>query len=88
MSDVAADTLAKLQEICRELFEDPSLHLTPETTAEDVRGWDSFSHLNIVAAAEQRFGIRFRTSEIEGLKNVGDFVAVIDGKRNKTGRAR
>jgi acyl carrier protein len=83
MSTMADDTLAKLQDICREVFEDPSLRLTPETTAEDVPNWDSFNHLNIVAAAEQRFGVRFRTSEIESLKNVGEFVEMIDSKRKR-----
>jgi acyl carrier protein len=83
MSTMADDTLAKLHDICREVFEDPSLRLTPETTAEDVPNWDSFNHLNIVAAAEQRFGVHFRTSEIESLKNVGDFVGMIDSKRKR-----
>jgi acyl carrier protein len=81
MTIAAADTLEGLQDICREVFEDPSLQLTLETTAEDVPNWDSFTHLNIVAAVEQRFGVRFRTSEIESLKNVGDFVEMIDAKR-------
>jgi acyl carrier protein len=83
MTVSAADTLSKLQEICREVFEDPSLRLTLETTADDVPNWDSFNHLNIVAAVEQRFRVRFRTSEIESLKNVGDFVEMIDSKRKQ-----
>jgi acyl carrier protein len=81
MTNAAVDTLTKLQDVCREIFENPSLQLAPETTAKDVPNWDSFTHLNIVAAVEQRFGIRFRTSEIESLKNVGDFVKAIDAKR-------
>jgi acyl carrier protein len=83
MTNTAPDTLAKLQDICREIFEAPSLQLTPDTTAADVPNWDSFTHLNIVAAVEQRFGVRFRTSEIESLRKVGDFVAMIDSKRQK-----
>jgi acyl carrier protein len=73
--------LAELQEICREVFENPELVITASTTAEDVPHWDSLNHLNVVAAAEQRFGIRFRTSEVEGLKNVGDFVSLVAAKR-------
>jgi acyl carrier protein len=83
MTDAAGDTFARLQEICREVFEDPSLQLAPETTADDVPNWDSFTHLNIVAAVEQRFGVRFRTSEIESLKNVGDFVHMIEAKSHR-----
>lgn len=73
--------LAELQEICREVFENPELVITETTTAEDVPHWDSLNHLNVVAAAEQRFGVRFRTSEVESLKNVGDFVGLVAAKR-------
>jgi acyl carrier protein len=72
--------MAELQEICREVFESPSLSISETTTADDVPHWDSLAHLNIVAAAEQRFGVRFRTSEIEGLRNVGEFVALVVAK--------
>lgn len=77
------DVLTGLQEICREVFENPSLTLSPETTAEDVPNWDSFNHLNIVVAAEQRFGVRFRTSEVEALHNVGDFVNLVLAKKSR-----
>ncbi len=73
--------LTELQDICREVFENPGLTLTESTTAEDVPHWDSLNHLNVVAAAEQRFGIRFRTSEVEGLKNIGDFVCLVAAKQ-------
>lgn len=69
--------LADLQEICRDIFENQSLVLSETTTAADVPKWDSFNHLNVIVAVEQRFGVRFRTSEIEGLRNVGDFVAAV-----------
>lgn len=69
--------LQKLTDIFRDVFDDPKLVLTPETTAADIDGWDSMAHITIVVEAEQRFGIKFRTSEIEGLHNVGDFAALI-----------
>jgi acyl carrier protein len=77
------EILAELQEICREVFENPDLTISEVTTAEDVPHWDSLNHLNVVATAEQRFGIRFRTSEIEGLKNVGDFIALVTAKQKR-----
>ena len=39
------------------------------------------NHITIVVEAERQFGIKVRTSEIEGLRNVGDFVALIASKR-------
>lgn len=72
-----AEILTQLTELFRDVFDDPALVLTPETTAQDVPGWDSMAHITIVVEAEQRFGIKFRTSEVEVLHNVGDFAALI-----------
>jgi acyl carrier protein len=66
-----------LTEVFREVFDDDTLVLRDETNADDIEAWDSYMHINIVVAAEMRFGIKFLTSEIEALKNVGEFVALI-----------
>jgi acyl carrier protein len=83
-SDMAAVTepeiYATLNEVFRELFADDGIVLKPETTADDIEGWDSFNHLNIIVAVESRFGIRLNTREIEGLTNVGDMVRLIQAK--------
>ena len=34
----------------------------------------------LTVAAEQRFGIKFRTAELESLRNVGHFAQVISAK--------
>lgn len=75
-----AEIYAGLTEIFQDLFADDTIVLKPETTAKDVDGWDSFNHLNIIVAAESRFGIRMQTTEIEKLANVGDLVSTIQRK--------
>lgn len=75
------DIYEALTEIFREVFDDPALTATPELSAADVAEWDSFNHINIVVAAEQRFGVKFRAAEIESLRNVGEFVDLIARKR-------
>lgn len=75
---------AALTEVFRDVFEDDGIALSDETTANDIADWDSQSHINLILAAEQRFGVRFRTSELDSLKNVGDFVSVIQGKLDRT----
>jgi acyl carrier protein len=72
---------AELTQVFRDVFDDDDITLTAATTAEDIPGWDSQAHVNLVVAAETRFGIRFRTAELESLHNVGDFVALIASKR-------
>lgn len=75
------DIYAELTAIFRDVFEDPDIVAKPELSAKDVPEWDSFNHINILVAAEMRFGIKFRTSEIGALQNVGDFAALIAEKR-------
>jgi len=71
------EVYAGLTEIVRELFGDDTIVLSATTTANDVDGWDSFNHLNIIAAAEMKFGVKFRTKEIEKLTNIGEMVGLI-----------
>jgi len=76
---------ANLTDIFREVFDDQQIVLHPDTTAADIADWDSFNHINIIVGAETRFGIKFQTSEVESLKNVGDMVTTIERKLS-TGR--
>lgn len=74
------EIIAGLTEIFHDLFGDESITLTPDTTAEDIAGWDSIKHISLIVAVEDRFGVKFRTSEIEGLANIGDLANAIDAK--------
>ena len=75
-----SDILAQVTEIVRQIFDDDSIVLTPETTANDIADWDSFNHINIIVATEMKFGIKFRTAETEELKNVGHLIELIQEK--------
>lgn len=70
-----------ITEVVREALDDDTIILTPSSVAGDFAGWDSFKHITIVVATEMRFGIKFRTAEIESLKEIGDFVALIRKKK-------
>lgn len=69
-----------LTEIFRDVFMRGDLVLKPELTAKDVAGWDSFKQIEIVLAAEEKFGIKFSTRELDSLRNVGDLVRVISAR--------
>ena len=75
-----AEIYTKLTDIYRDIFDDDSIILTPETTAADIEDWDSFNHINLIVATEAQFKIKFQTAEIESLKNVGHFVVLIEKK--------
>ena len=72
----------KLQEIFRKVFKEPNLMIAEEMTAEDVEAWDSLSHVQMISETEKAFGIKFKIREIRRLKNVGEFIELIDKKLN------
>jgi len=69
---------ARLEGVFREVFDDESIVIRPETTAADIDGWDSLEHINLIIAFEREFDVKFRTREIVGLKNVGEFEALLE----------
>ena len=74
------DIRAGLTEIFHDLFGDDALVLRPDLSAKDVKGWDSIKHISLIVAVEERFGIKLKTAEIDGLKNVGDLQRIIRAK--------
>lgn len=76
----AAEIYAGLTEIFRDIFMNEAMVLTPELSAKDVKGWDSFKQIEIIIGLEERFGIKFRMKEIETLRNVGDLAALVGVK--------
>lgn len=63
--------LARIGETATGFFGNPSLSLTPETTAADVPGWDSLAHIQFLMELESVFGVRFKSSEVSSFANVG-----------------
>ena len=57
--------------------------LTEDTTAAQVPGWDSLSHVNVILAVEKRFGVRFKNIEVLKLKNVGDLQRLVNARRGR-----
>ncbi len=51
-----------------------------ETTANQVPGWDSFNHINVILAIEKDYNIHFKGLEILKVKNIGELQRLIDSK--------
>jgi acyl carrier protein len=70
----------RLNRIFCEVFDDDDIRITPEMTANDVDGWDSLSHVNLIVAIESKFNIRFSQKELLTFKNVGGLLSSIRSK--------
>jgi acyl carrier protein len=83
-----SDFHERIQDIFRDVFEDPDLVLRDDLTAEDVEGWDSLAHINLIIAVEKTFRVRFATAEISRTKeagySLGDFLALVRAKAGGT----
>lgn len=69
--------LEELNVLFRKVFSDPGLAVHAGTSAPDVRGWNSLSHMLLIREVERFYGIAFSYSEVRSLRTVGDLAAVI-----------
>ncbi len=67
------------QTILKELKLD-DYDIRPEMRADEVPGWDSLSHINVILAVEKEYGVRFKGVEVLRLKNIGDLQKLVDSK--------
>lgn len=72
--------LEELTQVFRQTFLDNQLIITPATKADDVRQWDSFSHMELIAAIEKKYNIQFSFEEVIHFNNVGDLINTLTQK--------
>jgi acyl carrier protein len=76
----ATEIVEKITPIMRDVFDDDSLVIARDLTAQDVDGWDSLNHIRLIVSVERAFGLKFSALETGKLKNVGEFVDLIQSK--------
>jgi len=76
--------LDELTPIFRDVLDAPDLVLDARSNAQNVEGWDSLAHVNLVVAIEKQYKLKFALAELQGLKNVGEMADLI---RRKLGKA-
>ena len=75
-----AEIYERLTAVFRDVFDDESLTISDNTTANDIEDWDSIEHITLVGAVENEFGVRFKMGEISTMKNVGEMVDIIENR--------
>jgi len=70
----------KLTPIFRNIFNDETIVLKRELTANDVANWDSLTHMLMIGEVEKNFAVKFKLKELGKLDNVGSLVDLVSSR--------
>lgn len=70
------EVYARLKDVFVDVF-DREVQLSDNTTAADVDGWDSLTHITLIGTVEDEFDLKFPMKDVVHMKNVGDMVTLI-----------
>lgn len=71
------EIIKRLTAVFQDVFDDDTLVITAETTADDIEDWDSIEHITLIGAVEDEFGMRFKMGEVSGMNDVGEMIDII-----------
>ncbi|NBK78094.1 acyl carrier protein [bacterium D16-76] len=74
------EIFARLNKVFQDVFDDPSIRVTPQTTADDIEDWDSLEHITLISAVEREFRMKFKMGEISSMRNVGEMAGIIQDR--------
>ena len=67
----------KIKEILATILEIDQSEVNNETNPDTVSNWDSLSHMKIVFAIEEEYGVEFSDDQIIQLTDVGKIISCI-----------
>ena len=71
------NTLIKLRNIFRDVFDEDSFDISENISKNDFEEWDSVAHIKLVLAIEEEFQVRLTTDEVASIQSVGEFMSAI-----------
>ena len=71
------EVFERLNKVFQDVFDDDTIEVHDETTADDIDEWDSFEHINLVVAIEEEFSFKIPMGKVVTMKNVGEMVDII-----------
>lgn len=71
------EIISKVQDVCKDVFEDEAIVITENTSAKDIEAWDSLTHLTLINELEETFNIAFTLDEVNKSKNLGEIVNAV-----------
>ncbi|MDD3080422.1 MAG: acyl carrier protein [Paludibacter sp.] len=75
--------ILELNNIFRNVFDDKSIEITPETSAKEIEAWNSMNHILLINEIEKYYNIEFELDELISINTVGDILQILQSKVNK-----
>lgn len=72
------ELVATLHKVFEKVLEHNNFELTETTTANDVDGWESVTHMMIITEIENEFHIKFKLMDLMNMNNFGDLLNIIE----------
>lgn len=77
---MSEDMIARVDSVFRRVFKNDGISVQRETTAKDIAGWDSITHLDIISGMEEEFNVEITGFEVMNMSNVGDLYDLLTQK--------
>ena len=71
-----------VQDVFIDVLEDDDIVLNCNTTADDIKDWDSLNNVILIVEIEKKFNFKFKLEAIQSFKNVGEMCDSIFDKIN------
>jgi acyl carrier protein len=69
--------LPRIEAIFRDQFLNDELKITEFTTPADIDQWDSLAHINLLAAIEAEFEVRFSADQMSQIDSVSSLLVTL-----------
>jgi acyl carrier protein len=77
------DLLNQIELLLKKVFHFNEISITESTTANDIYGWDSLTHMTVIAELEEHFAVQFTFDEVSEFNCIGDILQTITEKLNQ-----
>ena len=82
MKNKKKDILKKIQPIFVEVFNNKKLKINYNSSSSTIKQWDSLAQVKLAVGIEKLLNVKFDSSELSNLKNVGEMIDLVLLKKN------
>jgi acyl carrier protein len=73
-------TIEDLIPLFKEALNQKDLALNMDSSRNNIPGWDSIGHLNLIVETEEKLKVTFSKDEIENIKSVKGLIEILNTK--------